>query len=156
MNTILEKIKMRRRRYDNEMRTRASAMPTIPRVVIANNYVNPITLNVPGMGVVYELVNRNTGRRDYFDKVTFFKLMKMIRSNYNLLMRNPKVPIPGVRNPMTRGPIYPRNVRRVTVVTKKKTPTKNAAARKIQSAVKKHLSKKRASPKKNVSRRVSK
>jgi hypothetical protein len=57
-------------------------------------------------------------------------------------MANPKVPIPGARNPVTRGPIYPRNVRRVTVAAKKKTPSPNAAAKKIQSAVRKRISKK--------------
>ena len=55
---------------------------------------------------------------------------------------DPKVPIPGVRNPVTRGPIYPRNVRRVAVKAKAKSPTRSAAAKKIQSAVRKHLSKK--------------
>ena len=62
-------------------------------------------------------------------------------------MANPKVPIPGARNPVTRNPIYPRNVRRVAVVAKKKTPSPNTAAKKIQSAVRKVLSKKRAAAK---------
>jgi hypothetical protein len=62
-------------------------------------------------------------------------------------MMDPKVPIPGARNPMTRNPIYPRNVRRVTVVPKKKTPTKSAAAKQIQTAVRKHLSKKKRASK---------
>jgi hypothetical protein len=62
------------------------------------------------------------------------------------MMMNPKAPIPGARNPMTRGAIYPRNIRRVTVAAKKKTPSPKTAAKKIQSAVRKHLSKKRKTP----------
>jgi len=62
-------------------------------------------------------------------------------------MANPKSPIKGARNPVTRGPIYPRNVRRVTVKAKPKTPSKSAAARKIQSAVRAHLKKKKAAKK---------
>ena len=101
-------------------------------------------LDFPTGTVVYEIKNRKTGRKDYYDKKTFFTLMKMLRSDYNLLMRNPKEPIPGARNPVTRGPIYPRNVQRVTVKPKKKTPSPKTAAKKIQSAYRKHVSKKRA------------
>jgi hypothetical protein len=59
------------------------------------------------------------------------------------MMMNSKNPIPGARNPVTRNPIYPRNVRRVTVAPKKKTPSRSVAAKKIQGAVRKHLSKKK-------------
>jgi hypothetical protein len=92
--------------------------------------------------VAYEIKNRTTGRTNYYNKETFRKLIKAFRTDYELLMANPKVPIPGARNPVTRGPIYPRNVRRVTVAAKKKTPSPNTAAKKIQSAVRKRLSKK--------------
>jgi hypothetical protein len=119
------------------------ALPTIPHIVLMNNYINPVTLNFPKGPIVYEIRNRFTGRTNYYDKQTFWKLMKMLKNDYDLLMRNPKVPIPGARNPVTRGPVYPRNVRRVTVAAKKKTPSPKTAARKIQSAVRKHLSKKR-------------
>jgi hypothetical protein len=96
--------------------------------------------------IVYEVKNRSTGRKDYYDVNTFWKLMKMIKNDYKLLMMNPKMPIPGARNPVTRGPIYPRNVRRVTVAAKKKTPSPKTAAKKIQSAVRKHLSRKGKTP----------
>lgn len=142
---VRAKIAARKNKAATAARSRVTALPTIPRVIINENYVNPVTLNFPkGSVVVYEVRNRKTGRTDYYDKKTFYGLMTMIRNNYNLLMKNPKVPIPGARNPVTRGPIYPRNVRRVTVKAKPKTPTRSAAAKKIQSAVRKHLSKKRS------------
>jgi len=119
------------------------ALPVVPRVVLNANYVNPITLNFPRSSmIVYEVKNRSTGRKDYYDVNTFWKLMKMIKNDYKLLMMNPKMPIPGTRNPVTRGPIYPRNVRRVTVAAKKKTPSPKTAAKKIQIVARKHLSKK--------------
>jgi len=123
--------------------SKAKALPAVPRVILNSNYVNPITLGFPTGTVVFEIKNRTTGRKDYYDKQTFFKLMKMLKGSYNLLMRDPKVPIPGARNPVTRGAIYPRNVRRVSVVPKKKTPSPKTAAKKIQSAVRKHLNKKK-------------
>jgi hypothetical protein len=121
--------------------SKVTALPTIPRVVLNANYVNPITLNFPRSSmVVYEVKNRVTGRKDYYDVQTFWKLMGMIRNNYKLLMMDPKKPI--ARNPVTRNPVYPRNVRRVTVAAKKKTPSPKTAAKTIRKAVRKHLSKK--------------
>lgn len=120
------------------------ALPTVPRVLLNLNYVNPITLTFPKGAVIYEIKNKITGRKNYYDKYTFTKLIKAFKSDYDLLMMNPKEPIPGAKNPVTRNPIYPRNVRRVTVAAKKKTPSPKAAAKKIQSAVRKHLSKKKA------------
>lgn len=116
---------------------KAGALPAVPRVILDANYVNPITLEFPKNMVVYEIKNKTTGRTNYYNKQTFRKLIKAFRNDYDLLMMNPKEPIPGARNPMTRGPIYPRNVRRVTVAPKKKTPSPKTAARKIQSAVRK-------------------
>lgn len=141
----LKKAKARAEKFKAAKRSRVAALPSIPRIILNANYVNPITLNFPKNVVVYEIKNRTTGRTNYYDKVTFRKIITQFKNDYNLLMANPKVPIPGARNPVTRGPIYPRNVRRVTVAAKKKTPNKNTAAKKIQSAVRKHLSKKRKS-----------
>lgn len=121
--------------------SRAKALPAVPKLILDANYVNPITLGFPTGTVVYELKNRMTGRKNYYDKQTFYKLMKMVKGNYDLLMRDPKVPIPGARNPVTRGPIYARNVRRVAVAAKKKTPSPKTAAKKIQTAVRKRVSK---------------
>lgn len=144
-NTIpvrVQKIKNRTEKLRQNIYARVKAMPAIPRVILQANYVNPITLDFPKGHIVYELRNRTTGRTNYYDKAVFRKLIMTFKGDYDLLMRNPKVPLPGVRNPMTRGPVYPRNIRRVTVVPKKKTPSRNNAARKIQSAVRKHLAKK--------------
>jgi hypothetical protein len=118
-------------------RSRVAAMPRIPRVILESNYVNPITLDFPKNTVVYEIKNRTTGRTNYYNKATFRKLITAFKNDYNLLMMNPKVPIPRARNPVTRGPIYPRNIRRVTVAAKKKTPSPASAAKKIQSAFRK-------------------
>lgn len=138
------KIKARKVKAAANKRSRVAALPRIPKVILDANYINPITLGFPKNIVVYELKNRFTGRTNYYNKETFRKLITAFKNDYNLLMMNPKVPIPGARNPVTRNPVYPRNVRRVTVAAKKKTPSPNTAARKIQSAVRKHLSKKRA------------
>ena len=126
------------------LKNELGALPKIPKVILDANYVNPVTLEFPKGVVVYEIKNRFTGRTNYYTKATFKKLITRFKSDYDLLMMNPKVPIPGARNPVTRNPIYPRNVRRVKVKAKSKTPTKSAAAKKIQSAVRKHLAKKRA------------
>lgn len=141
----LRKAKERTAKFRAGRLSKAKALPAVPRVVLNSNYVNPITLEFPKGMVVYELKNRFTGRTNYYDKETFRKLIKTFTNDYNLLMMNPKEPIPGARNPVTRNPVYPRNVRRVTVAAKKKTPSRNTAARKIQSAVRKHLSKKHKS-----------
>jgi hypothetical protein len=137
-------------------RTEVAALPKVPRILLQPNYVNPITLTFPsGSVIVYEITNRKTGRKDYFDKDTFWKLAKRAPDNYGMLIADPKKPL-GFRNPMTRSNVYPRNIRRVTVAAKKKTPSPTAAAKKIQSAVRKHLSKKKPKTPAKKSKRVSK
>jgi hypothetical protein len=146
--TFAERVKKSNERYAkarNVAINKVKAMPVIPRVILNANYVNPITLEFPRGTVVYEIRNKFTGRTNYYNKVTLRKLITAWRGDYALLMMNPKEPIPGVRNPITRNPIYPRNVRRVTVAPKKKTPSPKTAAKKIQSALRKHVSKKRES-----------
>jgi hypothetical protein len=137
-NNNFKKVKERAGRRVAAHHSRMHALPKVPRVILDSNYVNPITLDFPRNMVVYEIKNRTTGRTNYYDKVTFRKLVTAFKNDYALLMANPKVPIPGVKNPITRGPIYPRNIRRVAVVKKKKTPSPNTAAKKIQNAVRKH------------------
>jgi hypothetical protein len=137
----LQKIRQRLNKARTARVSRAKALPAVPRVILDANYVNPVTLEFPKRMVVYEIKNRTTGRTNYYNKSTFRKLITAFKTDYDLLMANPKAPIPGARNPVTRGAIYPRNVRRVAVVTKKKTPSPNKAAKKIQSVVRKHLSK---------------
>jgi len=144
---MIAKRKGRKAKATSVKRSRVAALPKIPRVILDLNYVNPITLEFPKGVVIYEIKNRTTGRKNYYTKATFKKLITRFKSDYNLMLMNPKSPIPGARNPVTRNPIYPRNVRRVTVKAKAKTPTKSAAARKIQSAVRAHLKKKKAAKK---------
>lgn len=139
----LQKFRMRTEKLRQTMRNETRALPKVPRILLAPNYVNPITLNFPkGSIIVYEITNRITGRKDYFDKDTFWKLAKRVHDNYGLMIADPKKPL-GFKNPTTRSNVYPRNVRRVTVAAKKKTPSPTAAAKKIQTVVRKHLSKKK-------------
>jgi hypothetical protein len=141
---IAQKRKLRRAKAASVKRNKVAALPKIPKVILDANYVNPITLNFPKGVVIYEIKNRTTGRKNYYNKATFVALINRFTNDYNLMMMNPKSPIPGAKNPVTRGPVYPRNVRRVTVKPKSNTPSKSTAASKIQSAVRKHLKKKKA------------
>jgi hypothetical protein len=146
MDVLREQVRKAKERAAKRVSRRVGeirALPKIPRIILNRNYVNPITLGFPRGAVIYEITNKFTGRRNYYDKPTFIKLVKQFTNDYNLLMMNPKMPIPGARNPVTRNPIYPRNVRRVTVAAKKNTPSPRAAAKKIQTAVRKYLSKKK-------------
>jgi hypothetical protein len=148
MDPVLEQLLKNKKQRANKKaaaaRSKVMALPKVPRVMLSPGYVNPITLNFPrGSVIIYEITNRRTGRKDYFDKNTFWKLAQRAPNNYWLLMADPKKPL-GFRNPTTRSNVYPRNVRRVTVAPKKKTPSPKAAAKKIQSAYRKHVSKKRA------------
>ena len=156
LRAAAKKFANRKAKADANKRSKVAAMPRIPRVILDANYINPITLGFPRNIVVYEIKNRTTGRTNYYNKETFRKLVTAFKNDYNLLMMNPKSPIPGARNPMTRGPIYPRNVRRGTGSAKKKTPSPNSAARKIQSAARKVLAKKRKTPSPNKSKSRSK
>lgn len=86
------------------------------------------------------ITNSKTGRKNYYDKKTLLKLASL-KNEYALLMANRKAPL--FKNPLTRSNVYAKNVRRVIVKPKKKTPSRSVAAKKIQSAVRKHLSKKK-------------
>ena len=136
----ITKKKNRKAKAASVKRNQIRALPAIPKLILDANYVNPVTLEFPRGTVVYEIQNKTTGRKNYYNKATFRKLITRFKNDYNLLMANPKSPIPGARNPVTRGAIYPRNVRRVTV----KPKSRSVAARKIQSAVRKHLKKKKS------------
>ncbi len=140
---MIAKRKVRKAKATSAKRERVAALPKIPRVILDLNYVNPVSLEFPKGVVIYEVKNRFTGRKNYYNKATFAAIINRFTNDYNLMLMNPKEPIPGARNPVTRNPIYPRNVRRVTVKPKPKTPSKSAAARKIQSAVRKHIAKKK-------------
>lgn len=118
------------------------ALPGVKNVYIKTNYTNPITLVPPPRGVVvYHIRDPKTGRVDLYDKITFWRLMKQyspnIKNNYNLMMALPSRVL--FRNPVTRTGITTRNVQRVRARPKPKTPTRSAAARKIQSAYRKKV-----------------
>ena len=54
---------------------RAKALPKVPGVYIANNYINPVTLEAPPRKViVYKVTNRTTKRTNYYDAQTFWRL----------------------------------------------------------------------------------
>ena len=131
----LRKVLARQNKYLAEKRSQVKALPKVPTIFLRNNYVNPVTLNFPGGNLaVYQITDRNTGRKDYYDRDTFWKLARRSKNNYWLLMADPKKPLPGMRNPMTRGNIYPRNVRRVMV---------KPAAKRIQNVVRRKVLKKK-------------
>jgi hypothetical protein len=130
---LKRKIRTAKKRYATI--NRLKALPVIRSVYIRNNYVNPVTLNkVPSGPTVYHVKDSRTGRIDYYDKVTFWRLMpKNIKTNYNLLMADPRRPL--FKNPLTRTNVKTRNVQRVRV---------KPAGAKIAKAIKKHISKKKA------------
>lgn len=129
-----------------EMQEKMKALPKVKSIYIKNNYVNPVTLSFPPKGViVYEVKNNATGRTNYYNPSTFWKLAGHAKNNYKLLMFDPKLNI--FRNPVTRNPVRARNIQRVRVKAKPKTPSKSAAARKIQSAVRAHIKKKKGAKK---------
>lgn len=142
---VLQKKLNRMHKAYSTAREEARALPKVPRILLEPNYINPITLQFPkGSVIVYEITNRRTGRKDYFDKNTFWKLAKRAQDNYGMLIADPKKSL-GFKNPLTRTNVYPRNVRRVTVAAKKKTPSPTTAAKRIQAAVR---ARKRSPPKK--------
>jgi hypothetical protein len=119
---------------------RTEALPIPLTMYIANNYTNPVTLRAPPYGVaIYMITDPKTGRKNFYNKSVIHKLAKL--DDYGILMANRKSPL--FKNPLTRSNIYPKNLRRVIVKPKKKTPSPKTAAKTIRKAVKKHLSKKK-------------
>jgi hypothetical protein len=129
---LKRKIRTAKKRYATI--NRLKALPVIRNVYIRNDYVNPVTLNkIPSGPTVYHVKDSRTGRVDYYDKATFWRLMpKNIKNNYNLLMADPQRPL--FKNPLTRTNVKTRNVQRVRV---------KPAGAKIAKAIKKHISKKK-------------
>lgn len=118
------------------------ALPRVNTVYVNSNYVNPVTLSkVPKGLVIYEVKDPRTGRMDYYDKATFWSLVRRatsnVKNNFNLLTKRKNVVF---SNPVTRSNIRAKNVKRVQVKYK---PSPNTAARTITSTLKKHVSKKR-------------
>jgi hypothetical protein len=137
---LKQKIRARKARYAAQ--NRLKALPRIKYVYVNANYANPVTLNkVPSGPTVYQVKDPKTGRLDYFDKATFWRLLRQhapnIKNNYNLMMALPSRAL--FPNPLTRTGIATRNIQRVIARPKPKTPTRSAAARKIQSAYRKKV-----------------
>ena len=131
VNNVFKKQILRKRKREATARAQVRALPSVPRIMLSPGYVNPVTLEFPKKSIiVYEITNRRTGRKDYFDKETFWKLARRAPNNYWLLTADPTKPLPGVRNPMTRSNVFPRNVRRVTVGAR---PSPTKAAKKVAS-----------------------
>ena len=94
----------------NQARGRAAALGAAPFTYVSKNYVNPVTLSAPPLGIiVYRLKNRTTGHVDYYNVATLRRLAG--KNNYGILIADPKAPL--FKNPWTRGPVYPRNLQRV-------------------------------------------
>ena len=129
LNYTMKKVANRaeRRRLSNV--SRRTALPRPPTVRLNSG---------PFGSIMYQVRHRGTGKVSYYTPAKFFSFLNKTRyfNNYDVLMANPKAPL--FNN------VYPRNVQRVRVQKKKKTPSPNAAAKKIQSAVRKHLAKARS------------
>jgi len=87
------------------------ALPKIKQVSVPKNYTSHITQGPMKDAVFYMLTNRGTGRKNYFTKTEIGKIVGRSMSNYNILMADPKKSL--FRNPVTRNPVYPRNLQRV-------------------------------------------
>lgn len=106
---------VRARRTSKMRKSRSRALPKLMNVKLANNYANPVTLEALMKGKAYQVTNRGTGRKNYYNRVTLFGLLpSRIKNNYNLLMAFPKTAL--FRNPMTRGAVYPRNIIPVRII----------------------------------------
>jgi hypothetical protein len=120
---------------------RLANLPRIKTVYINSSYINPVSLfPVPSGIVIYKVRDPKTGRIDYYAKDTFWKLMikaSNIKNNHNLMMASPRRAL--FPNPVTRVGITTRNIQRVIAKPKPKTPTRSAAARRIQSAFRKRV-----------------
>lgn len=125
LDVTMKKIAERKERRRRNNIKRRLALPH-PQVVHLNSG--------PFGSIMYQVRHRGTGKVNYFTPAKFFSFLNSTRyfNNYDVLMANPKAPL--FNN------VYPRNVQRVRVMKKQSPKT---AARKIQSAVRKHLSKKR-------------
>jgi len=148
VNDMIKRRDRARRRYRLIM-NKLKSLPGVKNVKVNANYMNPVTLVPPPVGVVvYHVKDSRTGRVDLYDKVTFWKLLHKyspnIKNNYNLLMAAPSRAL--FPNPTTRSGITTRNIQRVRARPKPKTPSRSAAAAKIASALRKKVAAKKRKP----------
>jgi hypothetical protein len=109
------KSKSRRAKSRTRAKSRSRNLPKIGRANINANYTNPVNL-MEVSGIVYQLTNRFTGRKNWYSKNLIDKLIGRKLTNYQILMFDPKTPM--FRNPMTRNPVFARNLRRVAAQVK--------------------------------------
>lgn len=109
---IAAKRKSRGLKRTSKSRSQSKALPKAPVVALPANYTDPVTLSPPKNRMVYQVTNRSTGRKNYYNKSTLLGLIGRQLTNYQLLLADPKVAL--FANPMTRGGVYPRNIQRVT------------------------------------------
>jgi hypothetical protein len=109
---IAAKRKSRAIKRTSKSRSQSKALPKVPVVALPPDYTDPVTLSPPKNRMVYQVTNRTTGRKNYYNKRTLLGLIGRQLTNYQLLLADPKVAL--FANPMTRGGVYPRNIQRVT------------------------------------------
>jgi hypothetical protein len=114
---------IRNTKYNIVQRNKNAALGRAGRASPPANYVNPVTLNALPRGVViYKLVNRGTGRVNYYPTNVISKLSGG-KNNYAILIADPKRPL--FRNPTTRGNVFPRDLTRVVIATRSKSKSKS-------------------------------
>jgi hypothetical protein len=92
-------------------KSRVAALPKVRSVKVPSNYINPLTRSPMKEAIFYMLTNRGTGRKNYFTLAEIGKLVGRSLTNYQLLMFDPKKQM--FRSPVTRNPVYARNLQRV-------------------------------------------
>jgi hypothetical protein len=92
-------------------KSRAAALPKVRSIKVPKNYINPISHSPMKEAIFYMLTNRGTGRKNYFTRAEIGKLVGRSLTNYQLLMFDPKKQM--FKNPITRNPVYARNLQRV-------------------------------------------
>ena len=113
MTVTNKKRKSRAVKKSRISRSRSRALPKPIKVVIPNNYINPITRSRNPQGAFfYVLTNRVSGRKNYMNISNIVGLAGRKMTAYDILMANPKAPL--FKNPYTRSNVYPRNLVRAT------------------------------------------
>jgi hypothetical protein len=113
MTVTNKKRKSRAVKKSRISRSRSRALPKPIKVVIPNNYINPITRSRNPQGAFfYVLTNRVSGRKNYMNIANIAGLTGRKMTAYDILMANPKAPL--FKNPYTRSNVYPRNLVRAT------------------------------------------
>lgn len=110
-------------RHEFNQKNKSRALGRVGRASPPANYVNPVTLNaVPRGVVIYKLVNRGTGRVNYYP-VNVISRLAGGKNNYAILIADPKKPL--FRNPTTRGNVFPRNLTRVMIAARSKSRSRS-------------------------------